>query len=77
MNHDLRWIAPIPPEPEKQEVLGAQVLTRQFYQELEYRHAFEKHCQWYRATAEKHHQELHRMQRDFNLLGWFYRGWRR
>lgn len=76
MTQDLRWIAPIPPEPDHG-VLEAQVLTREFYQELEHRHAFEEHCQWYYATAEKHRQELHHMQRDFNLLGWFYRGWRR
>jgi hypothetical protein len=76
MNHDLRWIAPIPPEPD-QGVLAAHVLTRQFYQELECRHAFEQHCQWYYATAKQHRQELQHLQRDFNLLGWFYRGWRR
>ncbi|MGQ9872438.1 hypothetical protein [Leptodesmis sp.] len=76
MNHDLRWIAPIPPESDHG-VLEAQVLTRQFYQELEHRRAFEKHCQWYHATAERHRQELQTMRRDFNLLGWFYRSWRR
>jgi hypothetical protein len=76
MNHHLRWIAPVPPEP-TQEILKSQVLTRQFYQEVEHRSAFEKYCQWYQATAESHRQEHDHMQRDFNLLGWFYQGWRR
>ncbi|MCL6436749.1 MAG: hypothetical protein K6T90_21565 [Leptolyngbyaceae cyanobacterium HOT.MB2.61] len=51
-------------------------ITHDFYWEVKYREAMENYCQWYRAMAEKHQQELQKMQRDINILGWFYRGWR-
>lgn len=51
-------------------------MTHDFYQEVKYREAIENYCQWYWAMAEKHQQELQKMQQDINILGWFYRGWR-
>jgi hypothetical protein len=76
MPNDLRWIAPIPPEPDSA-VLQVQGVTHEFHEEIRYRHAFECHCQWYDAAARKHRREAQKMQNDFNLLGWFCRGLRR
>lgn len=73
MSQDLRWIAPIPPEPEHQ-FLGEHQLTHEFYIEVQQRQEFERYCEWYDTTAAQHRQELTKMQSDFNLLGWFYRG---
>ncbi|NJP09200.1 MAG: hypothetical protein HC866_06680 [Leptolyngbyaceae cyanobacterium RU_5_1] len=72
MSNDLRWIAPTPPEPNF-EVLEAHQLTREFYEEIQHRQAFEQYCQWYDSTVARHRQELKKMQNDFNLLGWFRR----
>jgi hypothetical protein len=76
MSPDLRWIAPTPPEPDFA-VLRAHQLTREFHQEVQYRHEFDRHCQWYYATAENHRREVKTMQNDLNLLGWFCRTRRR
>lgn len=73
MSNDLRWIAPVPPEPNHQ-VLEAHRLTRNFYEEVYHRQEFERYCQWYYTTANQNQQELQKIQNDFNLLGWFYRG---
>lgn len=72
MSHDLRWLAPIPPEP-KQDALEVHQFTRQFYQEVQHREAFERYCHWYAATAESHRQEHQKLQNDFNFFGWFCR----
>lgn len=73
MSNDLRWIAPTPADP-KPEILEVYQFTHEFYNEVEHRQQFDRYCQWYYATAERHRQELQQMQSDFNLLGWFYRG---
>ena len=73
MSNDLRWIAPMPPEPEY-EVLEIHQFTREFYDEVDQRQQFDRYCQWYYATADRNRQELQKMRSDFNLLGWFYRG---
>jgi hypothetical protein len=72
MSHDLRWLAPTPPEPDY-EVLEAHQYTRQFYQEVQHRQEFERYCQWYYATAAQHQQDHTKLKHDFNFLGWFYR----
>lgn len=69
MSENFRWFAPVPqPVPE---ALVIYDLTRQFYRELEQREEFDRYCQWYRATAAQHQQELEKMRGDINLLGWF------
>jgi hypothetical protein len=69
MFEDLRWITPLPPEIV--EAIIAYELTREFYREVKYREEHKRYCQWYYETAEKHRQELQRMQGDVNILGWF------
>lgn len=73
MSNGLQRIVPMPPEPDHQ-VLEVHQLTRTFYEEVHHRQEFERYCEWYHATARQHQQELQKMQSDFNLLGWFYRG---
>jgi len=76
MSHDLRWIAPIPPKPDFA-VLEAHQLTREFHEEVQHRHEFDRYCQWYYAAACEHRREAQKMQHDLNVLGWFCRGlWR-
>jgi hypothetical protein len=72
MSQDLRWIAPLPPEP-KHEVLAVHQVTRQFYHEVDQRQKFDRYCQWYDKTAAVNRQEHRKLQKDFNLLGWFCR----
>jgi hypothetical protein len=69
----LRWIAPIPAPTA--EGLVAFELTREFYREVDNREEFERYCEWYRSTAKKHQQELEKMRRDINLMGWFCGRW--
>ncbi len=76
MSHDLRWIAPTPPEPDFV-VLEVHQLTHEFHEEVQHRQEFDRYCQWYYATARKHRREVQNMQNDLNLLGWFCRGLRR
>lgn len=63
-----------PPPGEIIEALEATTTTREFYQEVEYREDFDRYCQWYYETADRHRQEMQKMLGDFNLLGWFWRG---
>lgn len=70
---DLRWLLPHGGDP-VQEELAAHQLAYDFYDEVQYRHDFEQYCAWYDAVAAANRQELHKMQTDFNFLGWFYRG---
>jgi uncharacterized protein YqiB (DUF1249 family) len=73
MSHDLRWLAPTPPEP-AYEILEVHQYTHAFYEEVRCRQEFERYCQWYDATAKQHQQEHQKLKTDFNLMGWFYRG---
>jgi hypothetical protein len=73
MSHDLRWIAPIPPEPDFA-VLEAHQLGYEFREEVQQRARFDRYCQWYYATALNHQREAQKMQNDINLFGWFCRG---
>lgn len=56
------------------EILQAYQFTAEFYREVQYREDFERHCQWYDETAERHRQELEKMRGDINIFGWFSRG---
>lgn len=53
------------------EALQVHQLTREFHQEVEYRDEFAQYCSWYYQTAARHRQELEKMRRDVNILGWF------
>ena len=75
MQNDIRWLTPLPPS--MLEALVAYELTREFYQEVQYREELLEYCQWYQETALKNRVELQRMQGDINLMGWFNRLWRR
>jgi len=70
MSNDLRWFAPMPPDPEF-EVLEVQQVSYEFYAEVRHRQEFECYCQWYYNTAQQHQQEHQKLQRDFNFMGWF------
>ncbi len=71
MSDDFRWYVPRPQLiPEALQIYN---VTREFYWEVQQRDEFECYCEWYRSTAVKHQQELQKMQRDINVLGWFYR----
>ena len=75
MLQDFRWLIPkSQPDPE---VLVAYELTRQFHREVASRKEFDRYCQWYRATAAQHRQELEKMRGDINVFGWFCRGFGR
>lgn len=52
--------------------LALQQVAYEFRQEVEYRDAFEAHCQWYYAQAEKNQAELASMKNDIPLLSWLY-----
>lgn len=43
----------------------------EFHQEVQYRQELDRHCRWYEQTAQRHRQELQKMQRDINVLSWF------
>jgi hypothetical protein len=73
MTSRFSWLIPNPAPQPAPEVLEAQVLTREFYREVEHREEFDRYCQWYRDTATKHQQELQKMRGDINLFGWFCR----
>lgn len=53
------------------EVLELHQVAYDFHREARYREEFERYCQWYYQTAERHRQELQAMQRDINLFSWF------
>jgi hypothetical protein len=75
MLQDFCWLIPKPQS--NPEVLVAYELIRQFHREVESREEFDRYCQWYRAIAAQHRQELEKMRSDINLFGWFCRKLRR
>ena len=70
MTKEFQRIVPAP-QPEMMEILEACHVTREFYQELQYREEFERYCDWYYLTAKQHQQELEEMREDLNIFGWF------
>ncbi|NER35504.1 MAG: hypothetical protein F6J93_16180 [Oscillatoria sp. SIO1A7] len=63
----------IPGTGDASEVLEIYEVSREFYREVEYREEFERYCQWYYETADRHQQELKKMRGDINIFGWFSR----
>lgn len=72
MSQELTYIVPLP-ESEVEENLVAHQATREFYSEVESRLEFQRHCEWYYATAEYHRQELAKMRGELNIFQWFRR----
>ncbi len=72
MSKDFLYIIPSPP-PEVEEVFEVAQVTREYYDEVQIRSEHQKHCEWYRTTAAKHHQELKKMRGELNLFAWFRR----
>ncbi|MEM6255693.1 MAG: hypothetical protein AAF821_22495 [Cyanobacteria bacterium P01_D01_bin.156] len=54
-------------------LLALHQVAYDFRQEVNYREAFEEHCQWYYAQAQKHQAELASMEKDISLFAWFSR----
>ena len=67
---ELRSIFP-EPNPPATEIFQVYQTTQEFYNEVQDRENFHQHCQWYYEIAEKHQQELKKMQNDPNILGLF------
>lgn len=70
MASELQRIVPAP-QPEMMEIIEAYQVTREFYQELQYREEFDRYCDWYDLTVQQHQQELEQMRSELNILGWF------
>ena len=73
MSQEFRRIIPEPEQPAA-EILQAHQAAQKFYREVEYRENFKNYCHWYHATAQKHQEELQKMQGDINIFRWFRRG---
>lgn len=71
MPEQFRYIIPTPPPAA--DIFATYRLTHEFYREAQDRQEQERYCEWYRQTAERHRQELQKMQGDINLFGWFCR----
>ncbi|MBD2250208.1 hypothetical protein [Nostoc parmelioides] len=72
MNENLPYILPAP-QPQAEDTFAAYQTTHQFYYEVQKRSEFQRHCEWYRTTAEQHRQELEKMRGEVNILSWFRR----
>jgi hypothetical protein len=74
MSNYLTWFSPKPASnSDMAEVFDVIHLTLAFHEEVRHREAHETYCRWYYAVAVANQQEMQRMQRDINLLGWFIR----
>jgi hypothetical protein len=71
MPEKFQFILPTPPPPA--ELFANYQLVQEFRREVQYRKEFERHCEWYRLTAERHQREYQKLQGDINLFGWFSR----
>jgi hypothetical protein len=72
MKEDFRFIIPRTPTTNS-EIFAIHVVTKQFYQEVQYRQEFQNYCEWYYSVGEKHRQEAEKMRNDLNIMGWFTR----
>jgi hypothetical protein len=63
----------IPAPPPAADIFASYQLVQEFHREVEYRQEFDRYCEWYRLTAERHRQEFQHMRSDINLFGWFCR----
>lgn len=71
MPEKFQFIVPAPPPPA--DIFATYELAHEFHREAQYRQEQERYGEWYRATAERHQQELQKMRGDINLFGWFCR----
>lgn len=71
MSEQIRYIVPAPPPAA--DIFASYQLAHEFHREVYYRQELERYSEWYRQTAERHQQELQKMQGDINLFGWFCR----
>lgn len=71
MREELRQILPTPPPAA--EIFATHQMASEFRREAEYRQELERYCKWYQMTAERHQQELQKMQGDINVFGWLCR----
>lgn len=71
MREEFRLIVPAPPPAA--DIFATYQLAFEFHQEVQARQEHERYCEWYWLTAERHQQELQKMQGDINLFGWFCR----
>ncbi|MBD2778280.1 hypothetical protein [Iningainema tapete] len=72
MTKNLPYIIPATP-PEAEEAFAGHQITHQFYQEVQARADFKRHCEWYHTTADANRQELERMRSEPNIFRWFLR----
>jgi hypothetical protein len=72
MSKDFPYIIPSAPA-EVEEVFGAAEVTREYYDEIKVRSTHKQHCEWYRATAARHRDELEKMRGELNIFAWFRR----
>lgn len=73
MSEHYHEIIPIPPQPQAAEAIQAHQITREFYQEIEYRQEFEAYCQWYDQIAAQNRRDLQQMRKEFNFFRLFSR----
>jgi hypothetical protein len=55
------------------EILEVHQLAHEFHGEMRDRDRFEAYCAWYYATAQKHQQEMAKLQTELQILPWFWR----
>lgn len=72
MSKNLPYIIPAA-QSEEEEGFSNYQITHQFYHEVHTRSEFQRHCEWYYATAEQHRQDLKKMRGELNILQWFRR----
>jgi len=71
MSEPFQYIIPAPPPAA--DIFATYQLAYEFRREVDYRQEHQRYCEWYQQTAERHRQELQKMQNDINLFGWFCR----
>ncbi|HEY9699723.1 MAG TPA: hypothetical protein V6D10_20855 [Trichocoleus sp.] len=64
-------IVPIP-QADVAEIFTVYQTSHAFYEEVQSRQAWEDHCAWYAELAEQHRRDLAKMQREINIISWFY-----
>jgi hypothetical protein len=73
MSKNLPYIILASPQPQIEEAFAVQQTTHQFYHEVQTRVEFQRHCEWYYATAERNRQDLQKMRGELNIFQWFRR----
>jgi len=63
----------VPAPPPAVDIFATYQLASEFHREIQYRQEYQRYCEWYQLTAERHRQELQKMRGELNLFGWFCR----